>query len=268
MTSKAIRYGSRTALFVAVLLVVIYFGYKLVEDPSNQIFGTTVVSGPLDQRVVALTYDDGPNPPYTDRILDVLKKENVRATFFVVGRAIQEHPQTLRRILHEGHAIGNHTWDHPHLVMLSRAEIHNQLIRTDAILQRVGGVHTRLMRPPFGARDWEVLDETRKLGYTVVMWSVPLPKDWQLPGDTTIARRVLSHVRDGSIIVLHDGNRGLLCSGAKRSDSRMCDRSQDVGATRLIVESLKREGYRFVTIPELVALGRDVAKRKSGHGSE
>ncbi|GAC1393319.1 MAG: polysaccharide deacetylase family protein [Vulcanimicrobiaceae bacterium] len=268
MNSKTVRYGSRTALLAVVLAVVIYLGYKLVEDPSNQIFGTTVVSGPLDQRIVALTYDDGPNPPYTDRILDVLKKENVRATFFVVGRASQMHPQTLRRINREGHAIGNHTWDHPHLVMLSRTQIRTQLVRTDAILERVAGVHTRLMRPPFGARDWGVLDETRKLGYTVVRWSVPLPKDWQLPGDTTIARRVLSHVQDGSIIVLHDGNRGLPCGGGKRSDPRICDRSQDVGATRIIVESLKREGYRFVTIPELLALGRDVAKRKPGHGSE
>ncbi len=268
MNRRAAHYATRVGLFGVLLAVMIYFGYKIIEDPSNQIFGTTVVSGPLGQRVVALTYDDGPNPPYTDRILDVLKKENVHATFFVVGLAVQAHPQTLRRMNHEGHAIGNHTWDHSHLVMLSRAQIHTQLMRTDATLQRVAGVRTRLMRPPFGARDWEVLDETRRLGYTVVMWSVPLPKDWQLPGDATIARRVLSHVQDGSIIVLHDGNRGLSCGGAKRSDARVCDRSQDVGATRLIVESLKRQGYRFVTIPELMALGRDVAKRKPGHGTE
>ncbi len=268
MKGKAARYATRLGVFGVLLAVMSYVGYKTIEDPSNQIFGTTVVRGPLDQRVVALTYDDGPNPPYTDRILDVLKNENVHATFFVVGRAVQAHPQTLRRIKREGHAIGNHTWDHPHLVMLSRSQIRNQLMRTDSTLQGIARVHTRLMRPPFGARDWEVLDETRRLGYTVVMWSVPLPNDWQLPGDSTIARRVLSHVQDGSIIVLHDGNRGQSCGGLKRSDSRACDRSQDVGATRLIVESLKREGYRFVTIPGLMALGRDVAKRKPGHGTE
>ncbi len=267
MNGKATRFAIRAGMFVVFLAVIVYAGYKVIEDPSNQIFGTTVVRGPLDQRVVALTYDDGPNPPYTERILDVLKTESVHATFFVVGRAIQAHPQTLRRIKREGHAIGNHTWDHPHLVMLSRSQIRNQLVRTDAVLRGVADVRSRLMRPPFGARDWEVLDEARKLGYTVVMWSVPLPNDWQLPGDTTIARRVLSHVQDGSIIVLHDGNRGQLCDGSKRSEVRICDRSQDVGATRLIVESLKRKGYRFVTIPQLMALGRDV-KRKPGHGSE
>ncbi|MDQ6825601.1 MAG: polysaccharide deacetylase family protein, partial [Candidatus Eremiobacteraeota bacterium] len=117
MNNRRARYGTLSAVLAAFIAIVIYTGYKFIEDPSNQIFGTTVVSGPLDKRVVALTYDDGPNPPYTDRILDVLKQERVRATFFVVGRAVRAYPHTLRRIVGEGHSLGNHTWDHAHLVV-------------------------------------------------------------------------------------------------------------------------------------------------------
>jgi peptidoglycan/xylan/chitin deacetylase (PgdA/CDA1 family) len=111
------------------------------------------------------------------------------------------------------------------------------------------------MRPPFGARDFAVIDEAKAEGYEVVMWSVPLPKDWEQPGDATIAERVVDKVEDGSIIVLHDGNRGLTCGGAIPRSA--CDRGQDVAATRRIVEELRARGYRFVTIPQLlVDVGR------------
>jgi peptidoglycan/xylan/chitin deacetylase (PgdA/CDA1 family) len=111
------------------------------------------------------------------------------------------------------------------------------------------------MRPPFGGRDWLVLREVRKLGYTPVMWSVPLADDWDYPPAPLIAARVLRYVGDGAIIDLHDGNRGIVCARAHLSP-RVCDRSADVEATRLIVESLKRQGYRFVTIPELLRRSR------------
>ncbi|MBV8727160.1 MAG: polysaccharide deacetylase family protein, partial [Candidatus Eremiobacteraeota bacterium] len=180
------------------MAALLYGGYKLFEDPGNQWFGKTVVSGPSDQRVVALTYDDGPNPPYTDRILDVLAREKVRATFFVVGRAVAAYPQTMRHIIAGGHAVGNHTWDHRHLVLLPRPWLRSEMQRTDDAIEKTVHVRTHLMRPPFGARDWLVLDEMRKLGYTVVMWSVPLPRDWEYPPAQTIARRVTARVKDGS----------------------------------------------------------------------
>ncbi|MBV9736704.1 MAG: polysaccharide deacetylase family protein [Candidatus Eremiobacteraeota bacterium] len=251
---------------LVLLAAVLYGGYKLFEDPGNQWFGKTVVSGPSDQRLVALTYDDGPNPPYTDRILDVLAREKVQATFFVVGRAVVAYPQTMRHIVAGGHAIGNHTWDHRHLVILSRSGLRAEMDRTDAAIQKSVHVRTRLMRPPFGARDWLVLDEMRRLGYTVVMWSVPLPRDWEYPSAQTIARRVTAHVKDGSIIVLHDGNRGLLCA-QRHLPVHVCNRASDIEATRLIVEELKRRGYQFVTIPALLAM-HNIPKRKSVHGVE
>lgn len=241
---------------VVATFVVAFLGFELfemAESPASQLFGTTLVRGPRDERVVALTFDDGPNPPYTQEILGVLRRENVRATFFVVGRAAQAYPNVLKLETQEGDAVGNHTWSHGHLLLYDRRRLRRTLERTDAAIFAATGERSRIMRPPFGMRDWLVLREVRKLGYTPVMWSVPLAKDWEYPPAPVIAARVLRYVGDGSIIDLHDGNRGLLCE-RERLPHHVCDRSADVEATRLIVEALKRRGYRFVTIPELLAL--------------
>ncbi len=248
----------RVAIGAAVALVLLfalsYEGYRIAENPSSQLFGKTLVSGPKDERIVALTYDDGPNPPYTDEILAVLRAEHVRATFFVVGRAVQAYPLVVRHEVEGGNAIGNHTWNHGHLVLYGEDGLRRTLERTDQAIYAAAGVHTRIMRPPFGSRDWLVLGEVRKLGYTPVMWSVPLANDWEYPPARLIAARVLRYVGDGAIIDLHDGNRGIVCARVRGTPQRLCDRSADVGATRMIVDALKREGYRFVTIPELLRL--------------
>jgi peptidoglycan/xylan/chitin deacetylase (PgdA/CDA1 family) len=241
------------ALLAAVLGLAGYEAYEALEAPGNQLFGKTLVHGAPTVREVALTFDDGPNPPYTERILDVLHRERVRATFFLVGRAVVAYPDTVRRIVREGHAVGNHTWDHGHLIVESAATVRAELVRTSDAIERVAHVRTTLMRPPYGGRDFSVVAAAHALGYRVVMWSVPLPKDWEQPGDATIVRRVVDNVADGSIIVLHDGNRGLLCGRDARIAASACDRGQEVAATREIIDTLRARGYRFVTIPQLVA---------------
>lgn len=251
---------------LVVVAALSFVGYELFEQPTNQIFGHTVVYGPRNERVVALTFDDGPNPPYTNAILDVLAQEHVHATFFLVGRAVQAYPQVVRREAQMGNALGNHTWDHRHLIVMRRSAIRTTLTRTSDAIFRAAGVRTTLMRPPFGARDWIVMQTAQRLGYTVVMWSVPLARDWEYPPAAVIAQRVLPHVVDGSIIVLHDGNRGQLCAST-HTPPHVCDRSADIGATRLIIEGLKRRGFRFVTIPELIALGKN-STRTSAPGNE
>jgi peptidoglycan/xylan/chitin deacetylase (PgdA/CDA1 family) len=252
---------------LAVLGAVVVQGYRIVENPTNQLFGKTLVSGPKDERIVALTYDDGPNPPYTDQILAVLREEHVRATFFVVGRAVAAYPGIVRREAEAGNAIGNHTWAHEHLLLDDGSSLRRTLLRTDRAIFAATGRHTRIMRPPFGARDWLVLDEVRKLGYTPVMWSVPLANDWEYPPARVIAARVLRYTGDGAIIALHDGNRGIVCARV-HAPGRLCDRSGDVEATRLIVESLKRLGYRFVTIPELLRMQAHPLMHTAAHASE
>ncbi len=252
---------ARGAFLVAFLALACFALYEYVENPSNQLFGKTLVSGPAHDRVVALTYDDGPNPPYTTAILHVLEREHVPATFFVVGRAAQAFPSVVDREFRDGDAIGNHTWNHAHLIVMSPAAVRSSLERTDEAIYRATGIHTHLMRPPFGARDWLVLQQARALGYTPVMWSVPLARDWEDPPPAVIASRILPYVKDGSIIVLHDGNRGILCARI-HAPAHVCDRSSDIRATSLIVDALKRRGFRFVTIPQLLAL-----KRRSYHSN-
>lgn len=226
----------------AVLIVVLL--WYVTESPKNQLWGPTVTSEPIKQKVVALTFDDGPNPPYTNRIVDYLHAVHVRATFFVVGQAVQAHPDIVRRELADGNAIGNHTWDHAHLVLLSRTHIERELTSTEDEIQKVTGEHTHLFRPPFGARDFRVISVAHQLGLQVIMWSVPLPADWTQPPPQVIADRVLKYVKDGSIIVLHDGNKG-----------RGANRDNTVEATKLIVSELQKKGFRFVTVPELEKLG-------------
>jgi peptidoglycan-N-acetylglucosamine deacetylase len=260
------RLGIRVCVAVAFLGFAAFEGYQVVENPTNQIFGKTLVSGPKDARVIALTYDDGPNPPYTDRILAVLRAEHVHATFFVVGRAVAAYPSVVRAEVAGGDAIGNHTWNHAHLLLYDGSSLRRTLERTDAAIFAAAKVHTSIMRPPYGARDWLVLDEVRKLGYTPVMWSVPLANDWEYPPAGVIAARVLRYVGDGAIIDLHDGNQGIVCARMHVS-ARVCDRSADVEATRLIIDTLKREGYRFVTIPELLRMQSHASTRRASHAS-
>jgi peptidoglycan-N-acetylglucosamine deacetylase len=267
VTRRPARAQLATAVLAAFAVFVAFEAYELAESPGSQIFGRTLVSGPKNERVVALTYDDGPNPPYTDEILRVLRAEHVHATFFVVGQAVQAYPRVVRRELREGNAIGNHTWNHGHLVLYDPVRLRETLQRTDAAIFSATGEHTTIMRPPYGGRDWLVLDEVRKLGYTPVMWSVPLANDWEYPPGHVIAQRVLHYVGDGSIIVLHDGNRGVICARGHVSP-HVCDRSGDVEATRLIVEALKRDGYRFVTIPELLQAGGGSIMRTASRANE
>lgn len=252
---------------LAALCVIAYQGYQFVESPSSQLFGKTLVSGPKNERVIALTYDDGPNPPYTDQLLAVLRAERVHATFFVVGRAVAAYPQVVWREVRDGNAVGNHTWSHEHLVLDDKSALRRSLQRTDHAIFAAAGVRPRIMRPPFGARDWLVLGEVRRLGYTPVMWSVPLVDDWDYPPAKVIAARVLRYAGDGAIIDLHDGNRGIVCARL-HGQRHLCDRSADVAATRLIVDALKRQGYRFVTIPQLLGMPPDKTRHIASRADE
>lgn len=237
-------YGMRISvglIFLAGLIAALWY---YLENPSNQTFGNTVTDVPVRERVVSLTFDDGPNPPYTDQIVAYLSAQHVTATFFVIGDEVRRHPDSFRREVAGGFEIGNHTWDHPHLVVLSRAHIRRELRMTEAEIWRVGHVHTSLFRPPFGQRDFRVMDEAHRAGYAIVMWDVPLPRDWQNPPPAVIADRVMKSVRPGSIIVLHDGNR-----------DRAGDRRNTVAATKLIVQRLRAQGYHFVTVSTLLRMG-------------
>jgi len=250
------KHWREVGIAAAIVLVAIGAIWYLLENPYNQTFGPTVTQVPLHARYVALTYDDGPNPPYTDEIVEWLHQQHVPATFFVVGMAVSKYPESVKREARYGDAIGNHSWDHAHLVLETRRHIARELATTDDAIFNATGEHTKLFRPPFGARDYAVIQVARSMGYEVIMWSVPLARDWEDPPPQVIANRILRYVGGGSIIVLHDGNKG-----------KSGDRAPTVEATKLIVTQLRAQGYQFVTVPQLIALGVS-AERTPPPGSD
>ena len=216
-------------------------GYQSMA-PTGQWFGKTFTGLPHGSRQLALTYDDGPNDPHTLRLLEVLAKHNVLATFFLIGRYVEQRPDLAREIVQAGHTVGNHTFTHPLLILQSEPEIRRQLTRCKAALQDAVGQHSNLFRPPFGGRRPAVLHIAREIGLQPVMWNVT-GYDWNAPPAAAIERKVASHIRGGNVVLLHDGGHKQLGS----------DRSQTVIATDHLLTRYKSEGFEFVTIPKMMA---------------
>ncbi|MCT9930949.1 polysaccharide deacetylase family protein [Planotetraspora sp. A-T 1434] len=199
--------------------------------------GRCLRHGGRERADIALTFDDGPNPPYTGQILDILERYGVPATFFCVGLHASARPGDIARIADMGHAVGNHTWSHPFLPDLSRPQLGEQIERTEEVLVNAGGAVSRLFRPPYGSRTPEVMDWLSAQDVTVVLWDVE-PFDWALPGPGVITEKVLAQARPGSIVLMHDGGG---------------DRSQTVAALPGVIEGLLDRGYRFVLVDELLS---------------
>jgi peptidoglycan-N-acetylglucosamine deacetylase len=216
-------------------------GYQSMA-PTGQWYGQTFTGLSRGSRQLALTYDDGPNEPHTLRLLEVLAKHGVQATFFLIGRHVQQRPDIAREIAHAGHIVGNHTFTHPLLTFKNEREIKEQLSACQAALQDAIGDHSDLFRPPFGGRRPAVLRVARKLGLQPVMWNVT-GYDWNAPPAAAIERKVANQIRGGDVILLHDG-------GHKQMGA---DRSQTVIATDGLIARYKAEGYEFVTIPQMMA---------------
>jgi peptidoglycan/xylan/chitin deacetylase (PgdA/CDA1 family) len=193
----------------------------------------TAPTGPTPR--VALTFDDGPSVPYTGQILDELKREHVHATFFLCGRNAVAHPELVRRILAEGHEIGNHTWSHPWLYLMSRDKIADEIDRTQDALEKITGRRPTLFRPPFGVRWFTLWPLLRERGLTMVMWS-----DRGYDGDRDargITKATLDRLSPGAIILLHDG--------FETHAAAEIDRSATVQALPAIIAGARVAGYRF-----------------------
>jgi peptidoglycan/xylan/chitin deacetylase (PgdA/CDA1 family) len=216
-------------------------GYQSMA-PTGQWYGRTFTGLARGSRQIALTYDDGPNDPYTLRLLEVLAKHNTRATFFLIGRYVRHRPDIVQEIVKAGHSVGNHTLSHSLLIFKSEAEIRKELSECHAALSEAVGEHSNLFRPPFGGRRPAVLRIARELGLDPVMWSVT-GYDWNAPPAAVIEQKVTKQLRGGDVILLHDG-------GHKQMGA---DRSQTVLATDHLITRYTAVGYEFVTVPEMMA---------------
>lgn len=186
--------------------------------------------------VIAITFDDGPHGVNTPRLLDMLKKRKIKATFYVVGNMVEYNPQILRRIIAEGHEIGNHTVTHGNLARMSDASLRKELKGAHDMIVEATGVAPRTMRPPGGA----ITSEQKKLmlrefGYPTILWSVD-PEDWKKPGVSVVTSRLLNGASPGGILLVHDLHKST------------------VDAMPATLDGLLKKGYRFVTVTELILM--------------
>jgi len=216
-------------------------GYQSMA-PTGQWYGRTFTGFGRGSKQIALTYDDGPNDPHTLKLLDVLSKHGVRATFFMIGRYVRQRPDIAREVARAGHVIGNHTFTHPLLIFESAAQTRTQLLECRSALQETIGEHSNLFRPPFGGRRPATLRIARSLGLETVMWNVT-GYDWNAPPASEIEKKVTRQIRGGDVILLHDGGHRVM--GA--------DRAQTVIATDNLIRRYRDQGYEFVAVETAVS---------------
>jgi peptidoglycan-N-acetylglucosamine deacetylase len=228
-------------------------GYQSMS-PTGQWYGRTLTGGVRGSKQIALTYDDGPNDPHTLKLLDVLAKHSVRATFFMIGRYVRQRPDIAQAVAQAGHAIGNHTFTHPLLIFKSEAQTRSELLDCRSALKDAIGEHSNLFRPPFGGRRPATLRIVRELGLETAMWNVT-GYDWNAPPAAVIERKVARQMRGGDVILLHDG--GDKAMGA--------DRAQTVIATDNLIRRYRDQGYEFVTVEEMRAVIHQPSAVESVH---
>ena len=185
---------------------------------------------------VALTFDDGPWPYYTEQVLGVLRKYGIHATFFVMGRNAAAHPELVRQEAAAGHEVENHTWNHPYLARLGTDLALQEIAGTAAEVLFLTGRAPRYLRPPYGSVDQAIRLQAASVGEETLLWNVD-PRDWALPGTWAIEQNVLAHIQDRAIVLMHDGGG---------------DRSETVAALDALIPRLQALGYRFVTVQQMM----------------
>lgn len=200
-----------------------------------------LLHGPQTVKQVALTFDDGPDETWTPRVLDTLKKFQVKATFFLVGQRIEANIEVAKRIVKEGHVAGNHTYDHPKLPTLTPAQVSSEITRTSDVIKRVTGVKPAFFRPPYGALTVPVVEEIRKLGYKIIFWDVD-SLDWSGLTGPQVAANILAHAKKGSIILQHSAGG----KGESLEDT--------IQALPYVITTLENEGFQFKTVPDLLGI--------------
>ena len=229
-----------TILFLGLSLG--FYSFALHPNMKNWIKEGIVVSQVnTQQKAVALTFDDGPDPNYTPLVLNALKKHGAHATFFLMGKRAQDYPELLKRMSLEGHEIGNHSFSHPDFNNKSKEFILEEIKKTSEIIEKTTGIEPGLFRPPGGYLSYDLVKLCKKENLIIAYWTYQQDsKDWQngMSADR-IADHIIKHIEPGQIIILHDG-----CPNGH----------QTAKATDMLLSKLKEKGYKFLTVSELIKL--------------
>ncbi|MHA6528974.1 polysaccharide deacetylase family protein [Paenibacillus sp. BAC0078] len=204
---------------------------------------TIKTQGPR-RKHIALTFDDVPDPRFTPQVLNVLRKHHVKATFFIVGSRAAKHPDLVKRIIREGHAVGNHSYNHPQFGKISVNEFRSQIIRTENIIDALAGYKPRLIRPPYGDINEQQLQWAKAHGYKLVNWNVD-SLDWRGLSRSQVRNNIVSHAGKGSIILQHGG-------GGRGSNLR-----GTIQALPEVISIMRNRGYTFVTVPQMLQVNKE-----------
>lgn len=198
----------------------------------------TIHSVPTSSKAIAITFDDGPDKTYTRQTADMFNAVSGKATFFMIGEKLEAEPDFVREIHGEGHEIGNHSYSHPHLTQIAEAEAFAELERTDKAIERTIGRRPAVFRAPYLDCNEGTLALAGRFGYGTIGALNLNTRDWETPGVDFILEHTWDHIRDGAILLFHDGAGG--------------DRSQTMEAVRILLDKLTAEGYELVTVSELL----------------
>ncbi|WP_047150302.1 polysaccharide deacetylase family protein [Aneurinibacillus tyrosinisolvens] len=231
------------SLFV-LFLSIFFIGSEDVHAGKNtraywESKGSIVWEINTKEKVIALTFDDGPDPRYTRPILKLLEQYRAKGTFFVIGSKAESNPALINEMIQNGHEIANHTYRHPQLNAISSLQLQKEIKDTDDIIHAITGIYPSLFRPPGGVYDEKVVEAAKLGNHVVVMWSwTQDTKDWRNPGAQRIIDKVCKNARPGNIVLFHDAGG---------------NRTQTVQAVESILNRLTRDGYRFVTVSQLLS---------------
>lgn len=227
-----------SAVIVVLLLIVTAVLWHLGKSRTFQFFGTITARVETDEKIVALTFDDGPTPQFTDEILDVLKQQDIKATFFLIGKDLEKHPEAGRKIVAAGHEIGNHSYSHQRMILVTPSFVEDEISKTDHQIKIAGYNKLPHFRPPYGKKLFTLPSYLSEIERQTITWDVE-PESF--PGiaanSDAITRYVLDNTRSGSIILLH-----VMYDPERKS----------LAAVKPIIEGLKQKGFRFVTVSELI----------------
>ena len=197
----------------------------------------------VESNTVSMTFDDGPHPKLTPRLLDLLKERGIKATFFVIGKCVAEYPDIAKRIVDEGHEIANHTWNHPQLPKLSPTAFAAEITQTNEAIKQATGILPVTMRPPYGAINAGITKRlNEEYGLSVILWSVD-PQDWKIRKADHVSSHIIKNAAPGAIILAHDIH------------------ASTIDAMPAALDALQAKGYKFVTVSELIAMDRPAAPK-------